>query len=142
MREPEELASAPDYRWRRWWNQFWIHCCVVVFLVVALLSQDFFFMPAIATGIFYWFVNRKVAELDAAARGFASPDFDDIIKASLERKRIEEQDETTLSASGLPITARDEQRGDHPAPIPTPAATFGRGNMPPKKPVDLPRHRG
>lgn len=141
MREPEELASAPDYRWRRWWNQFWIHCCVVVFLVVALLSQDFVFIPAIATAIFYWFVNRKVAELDAAARGFNSPDFDDIVKTALERERISERDEETLTASGLPVTARDEQP-DQPAPIPTRSSTFGRRNMPRRKPVDLPRHRG
>jgi hypothetical protein len=142
MREPEELATAPDYRWRRWWNQFWIHCCVGVFLIVALLSQDFLFIPAIVTGIFYWFVSRKVAELDANARGFASPDFDDIIKTSLERKRLAEQDDATLSASGLPITARDDQRGESPASIATPSSTFGRRNVPPKKPVDLPRHRG
>ena len=87
MREPEELATAPDYRWRRWWNQFWIHGCVIVWIVVAILSGDFFFVPAIATAIFYWFVSRTVKELDANARGFDSPDLDAIMNTALERKR-------------------------------------------------------
>ena len=137
MREPEELATAPDYRWRRLWNQFWIHTCVVVFLLTALLSQDYFFVPAIVTAVVYYFVNRKVAEWDAAERGFDRPGLDSIMTTALRQRATEEESAETTLASGLPVTAERETKDATPA---RPASSnFGRAHLPARKPVDLPR---
>lgn len=140
MREPEELATAPDYRWRRWWNQFWVHVSVVVFLVAALASQDFFFIPAIVTALVYWFVSRKVAEWDAAERGFDSPDLDTIMKTALRQRATDQTEDEATLASGLPIASKRDG-GEQAPPLRPAGPNFGRAKIPAKKPVDLPRRR-
>lgn len=141
MIPPDELADAPDYKWRRWWAKAGIPTTIVIFMFFLAVTN--IVIAVLVAGAFYFFVGRKVAELDALARGYDSPDLDDIIAAALKRKQEHEREEGTATASGVPRVADPEpgQRPDSPLPPRRPVATFGRAKPPGKKPVDLPRHR-
>jgi len=138
---PEELADAPDYKWRRWWAKAGIPSTIVIFMFFFAVTN--IVIALIAAGAFYYFVGRKVLELDALARGYDSPDLDDIIAAALKRKQDHEREQGEPTASGIPRVAApgSEPSPEPPSPPRRPVASFGKAKVPGKKPVDLPRHR-
>lgn len=141
MRPPDELIDAPDYKWRRWWAKASIPITLFIFAVVLAVSNILLAL-AIAAAL-YFVVGNAVRKLDANARGFDSPDLDDIIAAALKRKQEQERETGEPATSGVPRVA---EPGSGPAPEPPagprrPVASFGRAKPPGKKPVELPRRR-
>jgi hypothetical protein len=137
MIPPDELVDAPDYKWRRWWAKAGIPLTAAVFTAVWMIANLFVAIGVAA--VFYFAVGRKMVELDARARGFESPNLDDIIASALKRKQDHARDEAEQTASGIPRVAEPDAgpRLDPRRPV----AKFGKAAVPGKKPVDLPRHR-
>lgn len=143
MIEPEELADAPDYKWRRWWARASIPLTAILFMVVLGLSQNVF-MALLAAGVVYAAVSAKVRDLDAWRQGAPSPDFDAVVQAALERRRLEDGAEpmapTQPGEDGATTAPSRSARPASPGfgrATPTPADTSS-----PRRPVQLPRHRG
>jgi hypothetical protein len=137
MIDDEELATGPDYRWRRLWNQHWMSLCAALFVLVFIVTQEIM-VAAVITAMFYVFASLQVKRWDAAARG-SGPGLDNAVEAALRRYR--QQADTNDQPPEPPTDSTPPDAPAPTAPPRLPSTNFGRGNPGRRKPVDLPRHR-